>query len=141
MINISKEQLKELDGVYQMSHKCKDSETKKLAKAIFETINTDLEPFSIDTGYFYYKEYDSFEPIGRQYFHLGQSRSLTTLPIVVVLYIITNDDKYLKPSKYVKGSIKVGKKERKYIKFSNSCYFIDKVYGLFDINTLFKVEK
>ena len=55
MINISKEQLKELDGVYQMSHKCKDSETKKLAKAIFNTIGFDdtLKDISIDTGYYY----------------------------------------------------------------------------------------
>jgi hypothetical protein len=44
-----------------MSHKCKDGETKKLAKAIFQTIDfIDLGGFSIETGYTYYEHYNIF---------------------------------------------------------------------------------
>ena len=114
MINISKEQLKELDGVYQMSHKCKDSETKKLAKAIFNTIGFDdtLKDISIDTGYYYYTEWTGAYGYGPQSFQMTERKKFMSLPIVVILYLITKDDKYLKPSRYVKGSQLVGNVNR-----------------------------
>jgi hypothetical protein len=139
-MKLSNEQLKELEGIYQMSHKCKDSETKKLAKSMLKTINfLDLESYTIDTGYFYYATYDVFgKGEGPQYFRMGDLRSLESLPIIVILYLLTQDDKYLKPSKYIKGSVTVNKEERKYIKFSNTCYFIDKIRGVFKIEDIFK---
>lgn len=131
MINITKEQLKELEGIYQMSHGCKDRETKKLAKAIFKSIEfIDLEKYSIDTGWVfdgYYKE-----------INIGERRNLITLPIIVILYLITKDDKYLKGSKYVKGTVTKNKKVRSYIKFANTYYFIDNLYAVCKLEDIFK---
>ena len=144
MINVSKEQLKELDGIYQMSHKCKDPETKKLAKGILKTIDfsNNLKNFSIETGWFYYHERDlvTNRGIGTPEFVLGNQEELLNLPIVVILYLITKNENYLKPSRYVRGSIHYGKENREYIKFSNTCYLIDKIYGCINSSEFFQIE-
>ena len=72
---------------------------------------------------------------------MTERKKFMSLPIVVILYLITKDDKYLKPSRYVKGSQMVGNVNRSYIKFSNICYFIDQIFTVSEADDFFKVEK
>jgi hypothetical protein len=115
-----------------MSHKCKDGETKKLAKAIFQTIDFIESDYYIDCGCFI----DYNWPNHSYRYQPSESRSLIDLPIVVILYLITRDEKYLKPSRYVKGTMTFRGQTRNYIKFSNNVYMIDSMHK----KTFYKTE-
>lgn len=130
-MKITKEQFQLLEGIYKTSHSCKDSEALKLAKDIFKVnFNEFFDSYKIDYGYDVNENYFQWSPYRTDNFVEGNPRKLNSLPIIVIMYLITKDNKYLKDSKYVKKEIIVNKEKRESIKFSNNYYFIDRLYAV-----------
>lgn len=132
-MKITKEQFQILEGIYKTSHSCKDPEALKLAKDIFKVnFNEFFDSYKIDYGYILYPEFGWYADYANEADSLVMSdpRKLNSLPIIVIMYLITKNNKYLKGSKYVKKETTVNKEKREFIKFSNCCYFIDSLYAV-----------
>lgn len=129
---LTDEQLKELEGIYNLS-RSKDAESKKLAKSLIKTISfLDLNNSSIGVSWISHDCYiDHYGPT-------DMFRSLSDIPIVVLLYLLTRDDKYLKSSRYSKHHEKFWGKKREFIMHSGTVYFIDHIYKYVNIEDIIK---
>lgn len=121
-MQLTQDQLNELEGIYNLSVGNKDEEIGKLMKALKNTISFINFDTSIECFYRWTAGWGEKKVHYGGYFY----KQLKEIPITVLLYFLTKDDKYL--GTYSKAKYK----NRDYIYHGGNCYFVDNLYVTMD---------
>ena len=119
---LTQDQLNELEGIWNLSVGNKDREVEKLLKSLKSTISFINFNSALECFYRWTANYGEKKTIYSGYCY----KTLNELPITVLIYFFTKNDKYL-------GFYKKSKhKNRDYIYHGGNCYFIDNLYMAVD---------